>query len=406
MSASAAVRRSRVTLALRFLVPVIITAALAIPIFVMLFGTAADSYVAFFVFAALPSVVGLLHHVSSERRRFEEGKADLAHRCKDAGVMPEVERFEPTASSSLVSCLILYTVFLLAAILAAMSTAPGAKVPADTARALQGLILAGYGAFVSVLWYMLGRINANALSARFIVNSALKTAAAMVIGYVAGYLNLFAALEKAWAQGAFFLIGMFQAWAMSYLRRKAIEVFGIKQASAEDLPLSLIEGIDDSAADLLDENGIATVQHLATADPIELSFRTLYPIDRTLDWVDQAILILEFGPRKIATLRDTQIRSVTGLVQIYRIAVSDKHPLKNAAADTLKQVAQKIGLTETALMLKGEILEKNRVIDVIEALWNKPFAREEEADEAGKDSAQAAFVAPLLRPSDEPRAEA
>lgn len=361
---------------LRVFVPFIIAAALAVPIVLMVTGYWSDPNAAFFVFAALPSVVGLLHHVSSERRRFEESKADLESRT-NTNVATTVDRFQPTAAAALTSCLILYAVFLLAALLASVATTPPAanasKEVLNSLAALKGLVLAGYGAYVSVLWYMLGRINANALSARFIVNSAIKVAAAMVIGYVAAMLNLFGEMSGVWAQGALFLIGLFQAWAMGYLRQKAVEVFGVKQAAAEDLPLSLIEGIDDSAADLLAEHGISTVQHLATYDPVELSFRTLYPLDRTLDWVDQAILTLEFGPVRIAALRDWQIRTTSGFVMVYRIATtSDDATLKAAAADTLKGLAQKMGLAEPALLLKGEVLEKNRVVDVIEALWNKP----------------------------------
>jgi hypothetical protein len=215
-------------------------------------------------------------------------------------------------------------------------------------------------------------INANALSSRFIINSALRVAAAMVIGYVAGYLKLFdSAAETPWTQGAFFLIGMFQAWAMNYLRQKAGEIFKVKQPAAEDLPMTLIQGVDESAADLLAENGISTVQHLATTDPIELSFRTLYPLDRTLDWVDQAILTIEFGEARIVMLRDAQIRSVTGFLQVWRLAMDEGSPLHPAAVESLKALAQKMGLTESSLLLKGEILEQNRVIDIIEELWNK-----------------------------------
>jgi hypothetical protein len=363
----------------------IIAGAVIIPLWAMMIGEGNRPNGAFFVFAALPSIVGLLHHVS-QGRRFEKGKAEL----KERGAKSQVEgvhRFEPNSYTAISSCLTLYAVFLVGALLATAVTnapAPAAidaakpAVSSPTGDGLHALTLAGFGAYVSVLWYMLGRINANALTSRFIVNSTLKVAAAMVIGYVAGYVNMFDSPTTTLAQTGFFLIGMFQAFAMNFLRRKAVEIFGIKQAAAEELPLSLIQGMDDSAADLLAENGITNVQHLATTDPIELSFRTLYPLDRALDWVDEAMLILEFGAGRIEALREMQIRTVTGYVLVYRAASGDDAELKKAADETLTALAQKMGLPVSSLLLKGELLERNHVIDVIESLWNKPRPKDDE----------------------------
>ncbi|HET7433554.1 MAG TPA: hypothetical protein VFN10_02455 [Thermoanaerobaculia bacterium] len=377
MPQNADLPRDRVTSVLRFLVPLIIIAALTVPI-ALLLRKSPELYDAFYVFAALPAVVGLLHHVG-ERHRFEEGKADAESRAPGHSAARSLDRFQPTASAALTSCLILYIVFLLSALIAstvahAANTGLllGTKSSPERGRALMGMIFAGYGAYVSTLWYMLGRINANALSARFLVNSALKAAAAMVLGFVLGHIGIFKALQSGWDVGALFLTGMFQAWAMGYLRQKAVEVFGVKQKAAEDLPVQLISGVDDAAADLLDENGIATVQHLATSDPIELSFRTLYPLDRTLDWIDQAILTIEFGGEGIVAMRQTGIRTVTQLVSIYQLAMTSADPeTKNAASETLKLVAQKIGLPEGTVRLKAALLDKNRSIDVIESLWSK-----------------------------------
>jgi hypothetical protein len=133
-------------------VHLIIIAAVTVPIVIMFTTGEAHPSGAFFVFAALPSVVGLLHHVGRERRRFEEGKADLEMR---GGKTAAIERFQPTAWSMLTSCLTLYAIFLVCAMLAAAVTATPLKD--DNAGALRALVLAGYGAYVSVLWYMLAR---------------------------------------------------------------------------------------------------------------------------------------------------------------------------------------------------------------------------------------------------------
>ena len=55
---------------------------------------------------------------------------------------------------------------------------------------VQGMMYAGLGAYVAVLYYMVGRLYANALSSRFLLTSALRTASAVVIGWVFGIVGV------------------------------------------------------------------------------------------------------------------------------------------------------------------------------------------------------------------------
>src|SRR5207253_6607762 len=93
------------------------------------------------------------------------------------------------------------------------------------------------------------------------------------------------------SNGVLFLIGLFHSSAIDMLRARAMKLFGRAEHDEDEIALTAIEGIDLTTADLLAEYGVGSVQHLATAEPGELSDRTLLPLDRILDWIDQAMLI-------------------------------------------------------------------------------------------------------------------
>ena len=64
------------------------------------------------------------------------------------------------------------------------------------------------------------------------------------------------------------------------------------------------------------------MQHLATAEPGELCERTLLPIDRLTEWMDQAILVTYLNKNIIAA-RSLGIRGAIDLVLIYNQAAAD-----------------------------------------------------------------------------------
>jgi len=56
--------------------------------------------------------------------------------------------------------------------------------------------------------------------------------------------------------------------------------------------LTHLEGIDLITEQRLSEEGIECIQQLSLCDPLEVSFKTKYPISAIKDWKDQAILYL------------------------------------------------------------------------------------------------------------------
>jgi hypothetical protein len=190
------------------------------------------------------------------------------------------------------------------------------------AKAMNGFIFAALGAFVSVMWRMIKRINANALTARFLFTAALRSAIAMMIGLAAGQFDLFGFLNpNGPRETVLFLTGLFTDWALDALRSRARTVFDpAANQTVDQLPLNMVDGLDDGVIDILDEIGIWDIEHLATCEPGELTLRTLYPFNRVADWIDQAVLI-NYLRRNIPSARDLGIRGAIDLMLLYSFVV-------------------------------------------------------------------------------------
>jgi len=304
----------------------------------------------FFGLAPLPGLIGLITYVSSQKGRYELQKDELAQMqsltpATDSN-FADASKFEPSFVAWLTGALLLTGVFLIVAVLAPHASS---ERPAE-----MGIVFAGYGTYVSTLWFMLGRLNAHALSPRFLLNSTLKASIGILIGFIAAKsVGFFGKAESAMsAQMLLFMIGFFHDWALGYIRKKAVELFQVNQSpgTAPELPLAMIEGVDDAAADLLDELGISTAQHLAMQGPVELSMRSLYPIKRVIDWIDQALLTLYFRD-KIVAAREVGVRGMTEFIAVYEQAAGIHAGRADQAKELMTVLAQKLGMSESALYL-------------------------------------------------------
>jgi hypothetical protein len=129
------------------------------------------------------------------------------------------------------------------------------------------------------------------------------------------------------------------------LRRRARKLFSQPDPETLELPLDTIEGIDDVHADLLSEYGVTTVQHVAKAEPGEICQRTLLPLDRITDWIDQATLIV-YLKKNIISARALGIRGAIDLVQVYDRAVIGAPGPMSALLDSL---AEKVSMPRAAI---------------------------------------------------------
>lgn len=313
-----------------------------------------------FLFLALvPGIVATVYHLVTVRERRAQNKKDVdayySYLRTRRATRPHhnAERVPDTTPgpvSATAATLLLTAVFLFVAIVAAYTKWPG------TARA--GIVYAGLGAYCSVLYYLVARLYASAVTSRFLMSSAIGSASALVMGWVfasvgvtvfgadASSLNLATVL---------FLTGLFHKWAFDALRRRARKLFGQPEPETVELPLNTIEGIDDTHADLLSEYGVSTVQHLATAEPGELCERTLLPLDRLTDWIDQAILVT-YLRKNILHARAFGIRTALDFVMLYERAAADASGAMSKLLDSLaeKSSMPRAALDAIALKLRGD----------------------------------------------------
>lgn len=241
--------------------------------------------------------------------------------------------------------------------------------------AILGLVFAGYGAYVWAVQILVGRINSGSVTGRFLVRLSLQCAAALVIGAVAGQTRLALALGSPnQALFFYFIVGLFPGWARTALRRRASAILTPDETGCGTLPLCLVDGLDEDIADRLWEQGMNDVQHLATADPVDLMLRTNYSPKRVLDWIDQAILI-QYVRGKIAIFRGMGVRGAIDLCVLYGRAYATTAPpppqdreVKDAS-ETLDALATKADMNRAALARIAAALSEDDNVRFVWLLW-------------------------------------
>jgi hypothetical protein len=299
------------------------------------------------VLVPIPALVGIMYHLLNLQPRFDNRvsvaelyRAFLAAfhaRWASTSPAPEVSEeagddlssHQPKFSSTLWAAALLTSVL---AIPAAVSgggvdltvsgdtVAAGSRVHALSSEAT-GLVFAGLGVYALIILRMIGRLNAGTLHARFMISAALRATIAMVLGYFAGAANYFSDIPTI-GNTAYFLIGLFYPLFVEQLRDKAVQLFTRKKAVTEALDVKLIDGIDDDVAEILTELGVTDVQHVAASDPAVLSVRSLYPFERVVDWINQAMLIRRFR-ENIAVLRTMNIRGISDFIPLMEPMVNN-----------------------------------------------------------------------------------
>lgn len=311
----------------------------------------------FFTLGVLPGAIGIIYHLLLANTRRAQGRQLLERyyefrnsrasaRVQDRAEVT-VQGQDNSPTGAIAASLFLTGIFLLIAVFAGYEAS---EQKGAAANGVQGMMYTGLGSYVAVLYYMVARLYANALSSRFILTSALRTASAVVLGWVFGIVGItaFAGEPAAGAAGqgsvalasnaVLFLAGLFHNMAIESLRARARKLFGSQAVDSDELSITAVEGIDDTTAELLTEHGISTIQHLATSEPGDLCDRTILPLDRVLDWMDQALLI-RYLKANITMARGLGIRSATDLAMVH---------MRNESA-LLNSLAEKSGLPAAAI---------------------------------------------------------
>lgn len=335
----------------------------------------------FWAFATLPGLAGVANHLVTERHRAADSRDEIAARetaladwCKGKARPDQMNDpvlaalnmeagHRPNHGEAAAAGIFLTGVFL---VIGQMGT------PNDSIS--EAIVYAGYGAYISTLWYMLVRLNANALSPRFLANSAIKASIGMLLALSVASSGVLAPLTTTTSAPAlYFLIGLFHPFALKALRRMAIKAFGVTQPEAADMPLNILQGVDDGAVDVLEELGVTRVQHLATMHAAEVCGRSLYPRDRVLDWIDQAILAMHTDGR-LDRLRSLGIHSAQFLIRVaeLRHACERKGVQSSSVLTRWKEIARCLGLSDGGLELLVVCIKSDPAYKALNEAYPRP----------------------------------
>jgi hypothetical protein len=354
----------------------------------------------FWVLAPIPGVIGLLYYVLNLAPRFNDRAATVTSYAKFleefdknwSGVarpfnpMAEeilgaggLERYVPSFAATLWGAVLLAIVFFIPSSLARDSIGLAPSKGVD--EATLALSFAALGSFIFTLQRLVGRVNSGVLNSKFLLTSTLRAATAMLIGYAIGASGLVKAIPFEGSHSViYFLAGLFNNWAMEDLRQRAIKVFKPSNEPTERLPLGMIDGIQDDEISSLAELGVTEVQHLATSDPGILTIRSLFPFNRVLDWIDQAILIT-YLRSDIVKARRLGIRGALDYVVVIQNLISSEYGNQQQAALTLTALADDTKLDCDALQILGFNLFWDYKVNLISRLWQR-----DQQDKSGVDS--------------------
>lgn len=340
----------------------------------------------FFSLALLPGVIGICFHIVTAATRRVRGseainlyyafRASREHARKQERILVTADHTSSDPLGAISASLFLTGIFLLIAIFAGFENDTKQGI---TYNGVQGMMYAGLGAYVAVLYYMVARLYANALSSRFLLTSALRSASAVVIGWVFGIVGVTALVSTPTGQastgalasnGVLFLIGLFHNSAIDMMRARAMRLFGKEGHDEDEIALTTVEGIDLTTADLLAEYGVGSIQHLATVEPGELCERTLLPLDRILDWIDQAMLI-RYLRKHITVSRPLGIRGAINLALVH--VRTDGKP-DGDDVKLLTSLAEKVGMPFAAIDNIGREMRNEYMVGLIyELQQGRPF---------------------------------
>lgn len=126
-----------------------------------------------------------------------------------------------------------------------------------------------------------------------------------------------------------FLVGLFPQAGLQALQAAAAKPLrALLPSITTDYPLSSIEGLNIWQEARFAEEGIEEMQHLVTADLVDLLLRSRTTVSKLMDWLDQATLSLrlpggEEGKEVRGELRRLGIRTATDLERLWASPLKD-----------------------------------------------------------------------------------
>jgi hypothetical protein len=176
---------------------------------------------------------------------------------------------------------------------------------------------------------------------------------------------------------------------------------GLAKAFVTQRPLTQVDGIDIYESARLESEGISDIPALAKSDLVSMMVNTRLPVERLVDWTDQAMLILlvddgpddEPGPR-VRELRGLGVRTASRLLDIADSQSDDglrkavERALGNDGAVLLQGLARQIRDEPSIRRVRHWYDSERRCLDRDRPTIGKP--RDGAADHDGKSGSNGA----------------
>ena len=165
-----------------------------------------------------------------------------------------------------------------------------------------------------------------------------------------------------------FALGYFPTLAIRWFNRLAYNALSESRRRADELPLSLIDGISQWHETRLRDNGIDNVQNLAAADLLDLLVNTTFGVHQVMDWVGQAILYLHLDGHLIVKFRENGVRTISDFHLLWRKAVAEEGQTPGDQK-VLETLAEQLGGSMALLQKLSDMTELGPNIHYIEIYW-------------------------------------
>jgi hypothetical protein len=171
------------------------------------------------------------------------------------------------------------------------------------------------GAYFYILQMLVRRYFQNDLKATAYINATMRIVIVVLLVWVIDPL-LAGEASQAWRSAVAFVIGVFPTVGWQFLQQVLVRrPIGFVVDSLEPKhKLGDLDGLNIWYESRLLEVGVEDMQNLATTDIVDLMLNTRIPVDRIVDWIDQAFLYLRVTDTPSRELlRSYGIRTATDL---------------------------------------------------------------------------------------------
>lgn len=246
-----------------------------------------------------------------------------------------------------------------------------AGVETSTGPTLPATVAAGMlGAYLWVLYDLIDRYARIDLNPRSLYGAFLRLALGGALGYLIG-----GTLKPPVDVLVSFAIAALPVDTLrKYLRQTAQDKIGIKphERPTEQPNLHLVQGMTPETIERLEEEGIRSIQDLASSNPIKLFVRTNLEMTNIIELVDQALLISYVGDR-IGVLRPLGFRGAIEFSDVATVATS-QDPKEQARGEGLVQLAvDALGLTADGVRNLAENVNDDPRTALLLALWDDTY---------------------------------